>query len=145
MIPLSTRTKEAIKISLAMVIAFGIALWMDWERPYWAGFAVAFISLDTLGASLNKGAMRMLGTLVAIVAAFTFLALFPQQRWLFMTLVSLYVGLCAYMMTGKKRQYFWYASGFICVVIAVNSSNSLNAFQIAVERAQETGTGILVY
>nr|NIV30530.1 hypothetical protein [Anaerolineae bacterium] len=142
---LSTRSKEAIKISLAMVIAFGIALWMDWERPYWAGFAVAFISLDTLGASLNKAAMRMLGTLVAILAAFTFLALFPQQRWLFMAVVSLYVGLCAYMMTGKKRQYFWYASGFICVVIAVNSSNSLTAFQIAVERAQETGTGILVY
>ena len=145
MLTLSTRTKEAIKISLAMVIAFGIALWMDWERPYWAGFAVAFISLDTLGASLNKGAMRMLGTLVAILAAFTFLALFPQQRWLLMTVVSLYVGLCAYMMIGKKRQYFWYASGFICVIIAVNSSNSLTAFQIAVERAQETGTGILVY
>ena len=87
----------------------------------------------------------MLGTLVAILAAFKFLALFPQQRWLFMTVVSLYVGLCAYMMTGKKRQYFWYASGFICVIIAVNSSNSLTAFQIAVERAQETGTGILVY
>ena len=87
----------------------------------------------------------MLGTLVAIAAAFTFLALFPQQRWLFVAAVSLYVGLCAYMMTGKKRNYFWYASGFICVVISVNSSNSLDAFQIAVERAQETGTGILVY
>jgi len=142
---LSTRAKEAIKTGLAMVIAFGIALWMDWEKPYWAGFSVAFISLDTFGASLNKASMRMLGTLVAIVAAFTFLALFPQQRWLFTAAVSLYVGLCAYMMTGKKRQYFWYASGFICVVIAVDSSNSLTAFQIAVERAQETGTGILVY
>ena len=142
---LSTRAKEAIKTSLAMVIAFGIALWMDWERPYWAAFAVAFISLDTTGASLNKGAMRMLGTLVAIFAAFTFLALFPQQRWLFTAAVSLYVGLCAYMMTGRKHQYFWYASGFICVVISIHSSNSLSAFQIAVERAQETGTGILVY
>jgi len=89
--------------------------------------------------------MRMLGTLVAIVAAFTFLALFPQQRWLFMAIVSLYVGFCAYMMTGKKHQYFWYPSGFICVVISVDSSNSLSAFQIAVERAQETGTEILVY
>ena len=113
MFPLSTRAKEAIKTALAMVIAFGISLWMDWDRPYWAAFAVAFISLDTTGASLNKGAMRMLGTLVAILAAFTFLALFPQQRWLFVAFVSLYVGLCAYMMTGKKRQYFWYASGFI--------------------------------
>ena len=145
MFSLSTRTKESIKTGLAMTIAFGIALSMDWEKPYWAGFAVAFISLDTTGASLNQGAMRMLGTLVACLAAFTFLALFPQQRWLFMAVVSLYVGLCSYMMTGKKRQYFWYASGFICVVIAVNSSNSLTAFQIAVERAQETGTGILVY
>jgi uncharacterized membrane protein YccC len=145
MFSLSTRTKEAIKTSLAMVIAFGLSLWMDWDRPYWAAFAVAFISLDTTGASLNKGAMRMLGTLVAILAAFTFLALFPQQRWLFVAAVSLYVGLCAYMMTGKKRQYFWYASGFICVVIAVHASNSLAAFQIAVERAQETGTGVLIY
>jgi len=142
---LSVRAKEAIKTGLAMVIAFGIALWMDWEKPYWAGFSVAFISLDTFGASFNRAAMRILGTLVAITAAFTFLALFPQQRWLFTAVVSLYVGLCAYMMTGEKRQYFWYASGFICVVIAVDSSNSLTAFQIAVERVQETGTGILVY
>jgi uncharacterized membrane protein YccC len=118
---------------------------MDWEKPYWAGFAVAFISLDTTGASLNKAAMRMMGTLVAILAAFTFLSLFPQQRWLFTAVVSLYVGLCAYMMTGSKHQYFWYASGFICLVISIHSSNSLTAFQIAVERAQETGTGILVY
>lgn len=142
---LSPRFQSAFKVALAIVIAFGVALWMDWEKPYWAGFAVAFISLETAGASLNKAAMRMLGTLVAIAAVFAFLALFPQQRWLFMTVVSLYVGLCAYMMTGEKHQYFWYASGFICVVIAVNTSNSLTAFQIAVERAQETGTGILVY
>ena len=142
---LSIQAKEAIKLGLAMVIAIGIALWMDWEKPYWAGFAIAFTSLDTAGASLNRGAERVLGTLVAIVAAFTFLAIFPQQRWLFMAIVSLYVGFCAYMMTGKKHQYFWYASGFVCVVISVDSSNSLSAFQVAVERAQETGTGILVY
>ncbi len=37
MLPLSTRTKEAIKTGLAMAIAYGIALYMDWEKPYWAG------------------------------------------------------------------------------------------------------------
>ena len=145
MILLSTRTKEAIKTALAVTIAMGIALWMDWERPYWAAFGVIMISLPTKGQSLNKGAMRMLGTLVAVVVALTFLAWFPQQRWWFMAVLSLYIGFCAYMMTGRKRQYFWYASGFICVTIAVNAANSLTAFQIAVERTQETGTGILVY
>ena len=117
MIALSTRAKEAIKTALAITIAMGIALWMDWEKPYWAGFAVAFISLPMEGQSLNQGAMRMLGTLVACAVALTFLAWFPQERWWFMVVVSLYVGFCAYMMTGPKRQYFWYASGFICIVI----------------------------
>jgi len=37
---LSTRTKEVIKTALAMTIALS----MDWGRPYWAGFAVAFIT-----------------------------------------------------------------------------------------------------
>lgn len=142
---LSTRAKEAIKTALAVTIAMGIALWMDWEKPYWAAFGVIMISLPTEGQSLNKGAMRMLGTLVACAAALTFLAWFPQDRWRFMTVLSLYIGFCAYMMTGRKHQYFWYASGFICVAIAVNAANSLTAFQIVVERTQETGTGILVY
>jgi len=51
----SVRFKEAFKTALAMTIAYGIALSMDWDRPYWAGFAVAFISLATIGQSLNKG------------------------------------------------------------------------------------------
>ena len=38
MISLSTRAKNAIKTGLAMTIAYGIALYMDWEKPYWAGF-----------------------------------------------------------------------------------------------------------
>ena len=59
---LTTRFKEAFKTALAMAIAIGIALAMGWDKPVWAGFAVALISLATTGESLNKGAMRMLGT-----------------------------------------------------------------------------------
>ena len=39
---LNIRTKEAIKTALAMTIAYGIALSMDWDRPYWASFSVTF-------------------------------------------------------------------------------------------------------
>jgi uncharacterized membrane protein YccC len=35
---LSARTKEAIKIGLAMVIVYAIAMQMGWDKPYWAGF-----------------------------------------------------------------------------------------------------------
>jgi uncharacterized membrane protein YccC len=143
---LSRRAKEATKTGLAMAIAFGIALAMDWEKPYWAGFAIAMISLSTAGQSLNKGAMRMLGTLLAAAVALTLLALFPQDRWLLMMALSVYLAVCTYMLTGKTRQYFWFVSAFVCVIIIVTGGHSAtDAFYAAVERAQETGMGILVY
>jgi uncharacterized membrane protein YccC len=143
---LSTRSKEAIKTGLAMAISYGIALQMGWDKPSWTGMAVAMISLSTAGQSLNKGAMRMLGTLVGLAAALTFLALFPQDRWLFMVVLSLYVGFCTYMLTGKKLVYFWFVSAFVCILISfTGGANSQNAFYTALLRAQETGLGILVY
>ena len=146
MISLSTRTKESIKTGLTMTIAYGIALSMDWEKPYWAGFAVAMISLATAGQSLNKAALRMAGTLATTVVALIFIALFAQDRWLFMLSLSAYVGFCTYMMGGAKHKYFWHVCGFVCAVICMSAGpNSTRAFETAVLRAQETGLGILVY
>ena len=147
MFTLSTRAKEAIKTGLAVVIAYAIPLQLGWEKPFWAAFAVLMISMDTAGQSLNKGALRMLGTLVAGAVAMSFIALFPQERWLMVLSLSLYYGLCTYMMMGSKRPYFWFVSAFVCMVIIVDAapSDSLRSFQIVVARVQETGMGILVY
>ena len=144
---LSTRFKESIKTALAMVIAFAIALYLGWEKPLWAGFAVAMISLDTTGASLNKATMRMLGTLVAGAAALTFIALFPQERWAMIASLSLFVGFCVYMLAGDRYSYFWFVSAFttLVIIIDVTPADSLQAFRITVARVEETGMGILVY
>jgi uncharacterized membrane protein YccC len=143
---LSTRTKESIKTALAMTIAYGIALQMDWDKPYWAGFAVAFISLSTVGQSLNKGAMRMLGTLFALVVSLLIIALFVQDRWLFMAALSGWIGFCTYRMGVSKRSYFWFLAGFASAVIAFDGgTDPINAFDIAVLRAEETGLGVLAY
>ena len=143
---LSRRTKESIKTALALTIAYGIALQMDWDRPYWAGFAVAFISLSTIGQSLNKGAMRMLGTLLALSVSLLIIALFVQDRWLFMVALSGWIGFCTYRMGVSKRSYFWFLAGFASAVIAFDGGiDPINAFDTAVLRAEETGLGILVY
>ncbi len=52
--------KGAFKTALAMTIAYGVALALNWDKPMWAGFAVAVISVATTGQSLNKATMRML-------------------------------------------------------------------------------------
>ncbi|MGD9054683.1 MAG: FUSC family protein [Desulfobacterales bacterium] len=143
---LSTRTKESIKTGLAMTIAYGISLAMGWDKPHWAGFAVAMISLSTAGQSLDKGFMRMLGTVLGVGMAFLLIALFPQQRWGFMMVVSVFIGFCTYMLTGQRYPYAWFVAAFVCLIIAVSSSaDTAQTFQIGVMRLQETGLGILIY
>jgi len=141
-----TKIKEAFKTALAMTITYGIALEMGWDKPLWAGFAVAFCSLATIGQSFNKAVLRMSGTIVGAGAAVAMIALFAQQRWLFILFLSTYVGFCTYLMGGAKHPYFWNVSGFVCVIICMGAGpDSANAFQLAILRAQETGLGVLVY
>src|SRR5262245_792186 len=91
---LSDRVKAAVKTALAIVLAYGVALSMDWGHSYWAAFAVAFCTLSTVGESLNKGLLRLSGTLLGSLAAVTLIALFAQDRWLFLIGMTIFTGLC---------------------------------------------------
>ena len=142
-----TRTaKESIKTALAMVIAYGISLSLDWDKSMWAGFAVAMVSLGSIGQSLNKGMLRMAGTLLGAVVGLTLIAGFAQARWPFLAAMAFWVGLCTYMMGGPRHQYFWHVSGFTAANIAFSSvPNAEGAFDLATLRALQTGLGVLVY
>jgi len=78
--------------------------------------------------------------------ALTFIALFAQDRWLFMLFLSLYIGFCTYMMGAAKYQYFWQVCGFVCIIICLDAGpNAVSAFETTILRVEETGLGILVY
>ena len=146
MTSLSTPAKEAIKTGLAMVIVFAIAFPLGWENPMWAGFAVMVLSLPTIGMSLNKTVRRIAGTLLAVCFGLLYLGLFPQDRWWLFGLYSLHLGVCAYMLTGKKNPYFWHVLGFVTLTILTHTSGtSEGAFEVAMARLEENGMGILVY
>jgi uncharacterized membrane protein YccC len=107
---------------------------------------VAFISLATVGQSLNKATLRMVGTVVGAIMGLTLIGLFAQQRWLFMLFLSLWLGVCTYMNTGSRHQYFWFVAGFVSVIIAADGgADAANAFAIAMVRLQQTGLGVLAY
>jgi len=144
---LSNRFKHSLKAGLAVVVAYAIALYMDWDKPIWAGYTAASISLDTTGQSIQKGLNRVAGAFVGAIAGFILLALFIQDRWLFFVFLSLYLAVCTYFSFGKERtNYFWQQAGFFAVVVGLDSAFSpVSAFEIAIERAQGAGTGLLTY
>ena len=86
---LSTKAKEAIKTGLAMMLVYGMALNFGWMNPSWAGWAVAMISLATIGQSLHKGLLRVAATLPGCTMALIILSLAPQSKWGFVALTSL--------------------------------------------------------
>jgi uncharacterized membrane protein YccC len=118
---LSERFKSSFKVAVAVVLAYGIALSMDWGKPVWAAYAAAFISLATRGQSIEKGVMRMLGTLLAAVVSLTLVSFFPQDRWWLMVALSAFVGLCTYLTGSTKRQYMWIVAGFVSLIICLGS------------------------
>jgi uncharacterized membrane protein YccC len=146
MLTLSTNTKEAIKIALAMTIAYYVALRFSWLNPTWSGITVAFISLPTAGQSLQKALLRMGGTLLALVAGLFYLGLFPQDRWLFFISFSPYLAFVSYKMTGKNGQYFWFVAAFVSMmIITAGPGSSEHAFNFGMYRTLETLMGIVIW
>ena len=141
----STQLKEAFKVGLAMAVAYGIALQLEWESPFWAGLSVAFCSSATFGQSLNSGATRVAGTIFACVAALLMLGLFPQERWALFALFSVYTGVLTYLMTGPTLQNFWFNGVYCAAIILISGQSSENTFNHAMGRTQETAMGVVVY
>jgi uncharacterized membrane protein YccC len=137
----------AIKTCVAVVIAYAIALHMDWEKPYWAAWTAFSIGLATRGEGIHKGLMRLAGGLVGAVAGLMLLAFFIQDRWLFIAFLSLYAAVFSYLgLESSGKGYFWQQAGFFAAVVAFDSAfHPTNAFEVGVERAQETGAGLVTY
>ncbi len=147
---LSPRFKGAFRVALAMVITYGISLAMDWDKAFWAALSVIFCSLATSGQSINASLDRIAGTALASALALILVALFPQDRWLFLIGVSTVIAICSYHMTGfTPRQAIWFNAGFNLPIIAIlgESGNLLapTTFDIAILRTQQTALGAIVY
>jgi uncharacterized membrane protein YccC len=143
---LSRRFKDAFKLALSMVIATSIALSMDWEKPYWAALAIFMCSFTASGDSLSKGLLGVAGTAVAVVVTLALVAVAPQERWLFLGLMTSWILLCGYMLTGGSKGYFWNCAGFTVPILAMSGGvHGPSSFETVILRAQETGLGVIVY
>lgn len=143
---LSDRSKQACKTALAVAIAYAIALSMNWDKPVWAGFVAASLSMGTRGQGVQNGLMAMAGALCGTVAGFAVLAAFVQDRWLFIGTLSMVCALCIYLGLGTTRyKYFWVQFCFLTVLVGVSGwLDPVNAFHVGIERTKEVATGLIV-
>jgi uncharacterized membrane protein YccC len=129
-----------------MVLLYWLALWVNWDMPKYGALAIALISLDTTGASLRKGLMRIAGTTVGLAVGMLGLSLFAQDAWSTLLFHASYLVIVGYFMQTSRYPYAWFVAGFLpSLVWATTYGKVDNAFHYAIFRYLETTAGIAIY
>ena len=138
--------RQAFKLALSLVLFYWLALTMNWDVPIYGALAIALISLDTTGATIEKGIMRFVGTTVGVIVGLLVLAFCSYDRWALMVAFAIYLAIVGYFMQASRYQYAWFVAAFVPLVVwADNYPQFESAFYFGVFRYLETTVGILIY
>lgn len=140
-------TKEALKAALAIVTALCLAIWFEWDKPYWGGITAAVLALnETFAHSLQKGQNRVLGAIMGVGYALFLITCFSQDPILFVVFYTLLLAASLFMASDEKRGYIFVQVYTVCTIICcMGGFGSLNTFGYIILRLQETLLGIGVF
>ena len=136
----------SLKMFLAIMLAYWIALRFNLERPYWAVGTVILVSHPLSGASTSKGVYRVIGTVVgglACLAAVSSMVQSPEMLTLF---VALWCGFCLFisLLDRTPRSYAFMLSGYTVALTAFSVvSHPMLAFDLVSARVVEITIGVI--
>ncbi|URL58307.1 FUSC family protein [Luteibacter flocculans] len=135
------------KTLLAFFVTGWIAMRLALPAPSTAMLTTIIVANRQAGMVLAKSFYRALGTLAGAVAGVTIVAMFPQQRDLFLVSLSLWIGLCAGGATLYRnfKSYAFVLGGYTAAIIAIPViDNPPAVFDSATARISEVLLGLLV-
>jgi uncharacterized membrane protein YgaE (UPF0421/DUF939 family) len=142
----ATRFQYAFKTGLSLTLAYLIPMGMGWPQPQTAAITVMLIAATGLASdSLQKGVMRVMGTVLGAVIGLTLIALFPQERMAYLLAVSVTVSLLAYLYTAYQGDNTVFMLTAIVTLMMFNGGDAEGAFLYGVDRAFMTAFGVIVY
>src|SRR6266446_4109796 len=138
----------AAKTTASGLIALLVAFTFNLDQPYWALLTVFIVSQPLQsGQVLAKSLYRIIGTVIGAGVALLFVALFAQERVLFLGALALWIGLCAFGSQYAKNfaAYAFVLSGYTTAIVGIPGAlDAGSAFYIATGRVTEISLGIVV-
>ncbi len=138
----------AAKTTASGLIALLVSFTFNLDEPYWALLTVFIVSQpQQSGLVLAKSFYRIIGTVIGAAVALLLVALFAQERVLFLGGLALWVGLCTF---GSQYARNWAAyafvlSGYTVAIVGIPGAlDAGNVFYIATGRVTEISLGIIV-
>jgi len=137
----------AARTTAAAIIALLLAMWMELDSPQWAPMTVWIVAQSSRGESLSKGRWRLIGTFIGTIAACVIIALLPQQPFLFLPAIGLWLGVCCTVATLVRnfRAYGAVLAGYSCAIVGLAAvPDASNIFTVAVSRMTYIVLGIVI-
>jgi len=141
------RFLHAAKAMFAVLLAVGLSMRLELSAPRTAMVSVVILMMHQhSGMVLARGFYRGLGMLIGSLVGLGLIALFPQERVLFLLALSTWIGLCvcgaAYYR--NYQSYGFVLSGYATCIAAVPAiSNPYGIFDNVVTSLSEVSIGIL--
>ncbi len=137
----------AAKTTASGLIALLIAFTFNLDQPQWALLTVFIVSQPHSGLVLAKSFYRIIGTLIGAAGALLLVALFAQERVLFLGMLALWIGVCTFGSQYARNfaAYSFVLSGYTAAIVGIPAAlEAKNAFYIATARVTEICLGIIV-
>lgn len=143
---LSEKMKFALKTSLSIVIVYLVSFAQGWQSPSTAAITIALVaSVDSLSDSLIKGALRVTGTIIGAAIGIWLIALYPQDRMLYLAAASIGVTLFFYLARVYRGDTTIFFLTGMTMLLVFQDNNAQDAFLYGINRTYMTLFGIVTY
>jgi uncharacterized membrane protein YccC len=143
---LSDKLKFAIKASLSLVLVYAISFSQGWDSTTTAATTIMLIAaIGSVGDSVMKGMLRVIGTVIGAVIGMVLIGLFPQDRMLYLALLSVLVTLSLYFARAYKGDMTVFMLTAITMMLMFKNGEVDDVFLYGVNKTFMTIFGISVY
>ena len=143
---LSDKLKFAIKAALSMALAYLIPLSQGWSQPSTAATTVMLIAaMGSVGDSVMKGAMRVIGTVIGAAVGMTLIGLFPQDREVYLLVASVIATLFLYLARAYKGDMTVFLLSAVTLLMMFQNGEVDDVFIYGIDKTYMTIIGIIIY
>ncbi len=143
---LSEKFKFAVKTSLAMMLAYLIPFSQGWAQAQTAVITIMLIAVvGPVGDSVSKGLYRVIGTIIGAIVGMTLIALFPQDRELYLVALSLCVTFTLYLTRAYKGDNTIFMLTAVTMMMVFQNGKVDDVFLYGVDKTFMTIFGIALY
>ena len=143
---LSVKSIYAVKVGIALTLSFLIPFALEWGNASTAATTVIVIAAGkTFDESVMKGLLRIVGTLIGAVIGIALIAWLPQDRWLYLTLLSLSAGLFLYLGYAYQGDKTIFMLSALTMMMVFKGGDTQNLFLYGVDRTMMTMLGVVIF